>query len=133
MTEAAGNDQPGERRGVVHWQPEGIGGEPAPDVDGFQTWLDDFLNGTLAQDKILKIIAAPGDHEGHLLVGVSWSAPWAVIRLLQEDIDVLPVKAPGLPAEVGHLWIWVCQSSGRALAWTRERGWFDVARSWVTE
>lgn len=69
MTEATGNDQPGERRGVVDWQPEGIGGEPAPDVDGCQTWLDDFLNGALAQDKILKIIAEPGDHEGHLLVG----------------------------------------------------------------
>ena len=134
VTEVAANNRPGDPRGQVRWQPEGVGGELDLDLDGFQSWLDGFLAGPLARGKIDKVTAVLGDIERHLFVGVSWSAPWAVLRLLEQGVDALPAQAPRLPMGLSHLWIWSCESSAaRALAWWPERGWFDVARRWATE
>jgi hypothetical protein len=134
VTEVAANKRPGILRGQVRWQPEGVGGELDLDLDGFQSWLDGFLAGPLARGKIEKVTAMLGDIERHLFVGVSWSAPWAVLRLLDDDVDALPTQAPRLPMGLNHLWIWGCEpSAARALAWWPERGWFDVARRWATE
>ena len=116
MTEVAANNRPGILRGQVRWQPEGVGGELDLDLDGFQSWLDGFLAGPLARGKIDKVTAVLGDIERHLSVGVSWSAPWAVLRLLDHDVDALPTQAPSLPMGLSHLWIWGCEpSAARAL------------------
>ena len=134
VTEVAANNRPGDLRGQVRWQPEGVGGELDLDLDGFQSWLDGFLAGPLARGKIDKVTAVPGDIERHIFVGVSWSAPWAALRLLDQGVDALPTQAPRLPMGLSHLWIWGCESSAAwALAWWPERGWFDVARRWATE
>ena len=68
VTEAAANDRPGELRGQVRWQPAGVDGEVELDLEGFGSWLNDFLTSSLAQDKIDKVNAVPGELEKHLLV-----------------------------------------------------------------
>lgn len=133
VTEVAANSRPGDQGGRVRWQPEGVGGELELDLDGFHRWLTAFLAGTLAKTKVDKLTDVPGDIERHLFVGVSWSAPFAVVRMLDLDVDSLPFRAPTLPNGISHLWIWRCELSGRALAWWPERGWFDVARRWMTD
>jgi hypothetical protein len=134
VTAVAANDRPAERRGHVRWQPEGVGGELDLDMDCFQDWLHRFLAEPLARAKTDKLTAVHGDIDRHLLVGVSWSAPWAVLRLLDQDVVALPAETPRLPIGLSHLWIWGCESpASRALAWWPDRGWFDVARRWATE
>jgi hypothetical protein len=133
VTEVAANTRPGDRRGHVRWQPEGVGGARDLDLDCVHKWLGGLLEGPLARRKLDKLTDVSGDMERHLFVGVTWSAPWAVLRLLEMDVDALPSHAPTLPSGVSHLWIWGCEPSGRALAWWPARGWFDVARRWVTD
>jgi len=133
VTEVAANSAPGERRGHVHWQPEGIGGELGLDLASVDRWLQGFLRGPLAAKKFVKLMALTDVSERHLFVGVSWSVPWAFIRLLELDVDALPPRPPCLPAGISHLWIWGCELPDRALARWPDRGWFDVARRWATD
>jgi hypothetical protein len=133
VTAVAANNAPGERRGHVHWQPEGIGGELDLDLASVERWLRDFLRGPLAAKKFVKLLAVSDVSERHLFVGISWSVPWAVIRLLDLDVAALPPRPPSLPAGISHLWMWGCELPDRALAWWPDRGWFDVARRWATE
>lgn len=128
VTEVAASDRPGDLRGHVRWQPQGIEADFDLDSDGFQRWLDGFLAGE-GRKKIDKLTAVPGITERHLLVGVSWSAPGAVRRFLDDDVEALPSQAPVLPIGLSHLWIWPCESwTRRALSWWPDRGWFDVTR-----
>jgi hypothetical protein len=133
VTVVAANSSPGERRGQVRWQPEGIEGELGLDLERVESWLDGFLRGPLAARKVAKLLDVPDVSERHLFVGVSWSVPWAVIRLFDSDVDALPSRPPSLPAGISHLWIWGCELPNRALAWWPDMGWFDVARQWATE
>jgi len=132
VTQVSANSEPGDRGGCVHWQPEGIGGHRDVDLEQFRGWLDGFLDGPMAKQKMGKLLVVQGHMDRHLLAGVSWSAPWPVVRLLDGDVGVLPVQDPHLPRGISHLWLWGCEMSDRALAWWPERGWFDVANRWVT-
>jgi hypothetical protein len=81
ITEVAANSRAGDRSGLVRWQPEGVGGKVEPDIEAFHEWLDDCLTKPLAQSKLNKLSGVPGEIERHLFVGVSWSAPWPVVRI----------------------------------------------------
>ncbi|QWZ07814.1 hypothetical protein KRR39_20880 [Nocardioides panacis] len=133
VTEVAANDRAGDQAGHVRWQPEGAGGTLEVDIEAFHVWLAAFLAKPLAQSKLNKLAGVPGEIERHLFVGVSWSAPWPVVRLLDREVDALPFREPALPESASHLWVWGCELPGRALAWWPECGWLDVQRHWLAD
>jgi hypothetical protein len=117
VAEVASNTVPADRRGQVVWQMEGIGGELKLDWEGFHSGLQSVLVSSLVCGKRDKLVAVAGALERHLFIGLSWSVPWALLRVLESDVDELPRRPPALPDGVSHLWLWGSELPGRALGW----------------
>jgi hypothetical protein len=133
IVEAVCDSRPREGPGRVIGQLPGVGGALEVDWAAFRGWLDRFLTSDMANRKARKLAQFPEIPDRHLFVGVTWTAPWAVLRVLQSDVPDLPIEAPTLPVGVSHLWLYEAEFPSRCLAWWPKVGWFDVQTRWVTD
>jgi len=67
------------------------------DWAGFHSWLDTFPSGPIVRFKRDRLVAVAGADERHLSIGLSWSVPWAVLRILEPDVHEVPTRAPAVP------------------------------------
>ncbi|MHB8339590.1 MAG: hypothetical protein ACYDB7_00210 [Mycobacteriales bacterium] len=122
---------PPEGGGLVRLGSTGVHGPAVLDWEGVLGWLEATLAGSELADVRYKL-ASCGAEERHVVVGLSWSRPCSVNYALREEPAALPPRAPGLPAEITHVWLLPAQFAGRCLVWWPGRGWLDAERQWAS-
>jgi hypothetical protein len=132
ISEAVCDPHPRQGPGRVLGLLPGIGGAQQLDWNGFYYWLDSFLTSDICLRKRDKLVRSAAVDERHLFVGITWSAPWSVLRVLEHDVRDVPVRSPTFPIGVTHLWLHGAELPSRCIAWWPDVGWFDVQQRWVT-
>ncbi|GAA3638163.1 hypothetical protein GCM10022223_66380 [Kineosporia mesophila] len=117
--------------GIVELFTPPWGGKVAPDWEGFQSWLANFLTSNTVANKREKL-AATGTPQRHLFVGISSAMPWAVLHALDYPSIGLPLFVPQLPDELTHLWLMGLPAPSRCISWWPDRFWFDPQSRWAT-
>ena len=99
---------------------------------GVLEWISEFL-ASPARDDVRRKLGASFSAERHVFVAASFTSPWGAFDGLGNEDAPLPERAPDLPAEITHLWLWTVPPVGRCLAWFPDRGWFEPRDDWATE
>jgi hypothetical protein len=111
--------------------PEGTGGKHEIASNEFLASLQDLLADGRLEDVRTKLGATQA-RERHLFVGITYTSSWPLFNWLAAEWDALPEGPPILPDEVTHLWLMQAPPLGRCLTWSRNHGWRDTRRHWVT-
>lgn len=117
---------------AIHLRCEGTGGYAEDDWDGFLEEVARLTRSSRLADCRSKL-RATGSAERHLFIGTTFTSKWSLNFWLGGEHTATPDRAPGLPEEVTHLWLWGPIPSGRVLAWFPDRGWFDPHLHWATK
>ena len=133
VTEAVCDSGARTGRGQVIGHLPGIEGLLELDWPTFDGWLGKYLSSEICLRKRDKLVGSTPVNARHLFIGVTWSVPWAVLRVLEDDARDLPPTSPSLPTGVTHLWLFGAELPSRCLAWWPDAGWFDTRQCWATE
>lgn len=94
------------------------------DPEDVVTFVEQFIESRPTD--IAKLRRADAD-ERHLFIwGGEFSIGWVPLRALQLDVSDLPVRAPGLPPEITHVWL-----APEAVPPSRIVMWSATTTSWV--
>lgn len=109
----------------------GTGGYPEDGWEGFLAAVSDLIRAPQLADVRSKLIRTNAA-ERHAFVGTTETSDWALNYSLAMERASVPDRAPSLPEEITHLWLWGRVPFGRVLYWSPDRSWLDVRRHWRT-